>query len=292
MRKLFLAIAVIAIIAVSASIIFYACQKEKVNNNELKAVLPATEKENIDRLSSEIVQFHDYVIRKFIAEMYKPDDVFNEGYYLQLCDFLKYCIDEYSFSIMEREELKNTSFTYDEIQNMITTSKNDFDFSMFTCEGSDQDFDIIQLKCQRIDSIFPILLEISNTFEMFEVNYASFVNEELASIDKIANYAPIRFFADMYIGSFKTWNESLYTDSHKRQKSWWTDVKATASAVWSEIKPIVAADAGGALTGAMIGACYGAPGAVVGAVPGAASGAAIGAVTTSAGACIIELISR
>ena len=273
-------------VAIASILLFYGCKKDNSLIPVEKGMITQAEKDEIDNLSLEIVQFHDYAIRKFLDDLYVSGDIFNNEYYLKICESLKQSVDEYSFSYLKREELKNVSFTYDEIQKMMEAGDS-LDFPMCTCENFKPDVKIVKSKCQRIEDIFSVLLEEANTFDKFEdfkIQYTYLVNEELASIDNIETYIPIRFFADMYIGSFETWASYLYNDdNHKRQKAW-TDIVNKAKEVWTTIKPAVVADAAGAGVGAMAGACAGGV--------GAGPGAAIGAIGSSAGKAIETILSK
>ena len=305
-----------AIIILAGTIIFVGCKKEdlvKQNNTEkvekgrkcnaysiddiiddINVEYVYLDRNTINNISKEVAKCHDYMIRMLL----NSSDV---DYWRLNDDFIEWVYD------MEIEEMSNYPFEngeyFQQTNNKINISTlqqivyDIISMDNFSSEILSSYISTIYLNTENTDSWIE---EISNTFEEClsnSITYEEFVGTYSMNVDNITNtiendieYMCVRFYADMQIGSFQTWCDYLYgevsidMDTPKNTKSWWNKIKATAQEVWQDVKPVVIADAGGAVTGAMVGAAVGGV--------GAAPGAVITSVATSAGAATVELANR
>ncbi|MDR2836388.1 MAG: hypothetical protein LBV69_09425 [Bacteroidales bacterium] len=140
------------------------------------------------------------------------------------------------------------------------------------------DYLLISSKCKIIDKKAYDLFLVSNSLEEYKEKYFVFVKEELSTVTTINEYMSLRFFADVYMSSFESWGEYLYSNGSKAL-SWWEKTKQFAKDAWAELKPTVMADVGGAAGGALVGAAVGG----IGAIPGAAGGAVCTSVAVGIG---------
>ncbi|MDR1113271.1 MAG: hypothetical protein LBL18_05905 [Bacteroidales bacterium] len=280
-KKFFLALSV-AVVASGA--IFFACSKEEKANedkgNSKSAVVDS--KQQINNLSKEVAEIHDYVIQAYLADLYKSTDIFDEKYMNTVNPFIKASIQNYPFKYAKIEDFNDYTlqfFTYQDIRNILS---NGYNYSKYIKFESKADLSVIEKKCSIIEKKFQELFYVSSTLQEFETEYYAFVEKEIGSINNLDTYASIRFFADMYMSSFKTWCTYIYSGNEK-SSGWWDKVKKTAASVWNEIRPVVVADAAGAAVGALAG-CAPALATAGLSVPGAAlAGACLGSIDAGIG---------
>lgn len=134
---------------------------------------------------------------------------------------------------------------------------------------------LITTKYSNIDVKVPEIIEKSENFEEFRSDYLNFIEQELSDIQTKDEYMYVRFFADVYLSSIEYVTEFLFKDNSKGK--FWDTVKAA----WNIAKPIVAADASGAVAGAMAELVTG---------PGVVATGMGGACGCSAGYCVGQLI--
>lgn len=251
--------------------------------------------EEIDQISQEITTFHNDVINHFLSEMYKPNDVLDEAYILNLKKMILEQANNYEFKYLNKEYF-NDNLIKDNDFLFICGNDNGFNFSELDKYNEKGLYDVKMIESLSNECALKLqsLLYDSETTEEFEMQYNTYVSEVLSKVTDKNNYMCIRFYADMYMSSFITWSNYLYGGNEKGAKgsrlvgmAWKylkNNLKEHGKEIWNQVGDVVAADAGGAVLGAM-GGVY------VGGI-GAGPGAAIGATGNSACECVRRIIKR
>lgn len=279
MKKIF-----ILIIMATVLIIFAGCKNETETTNDGKIA----QFEEIDKISSEVAEFHTYTIKKYLKEIYSKEDIFDQKTAEKIVDFIEKEMFNYNFNYLKINNINHSffkTFDYFTIEKLISFGNIGYDLlklelnppNVKSSELNDHIANLntllIQTKCNNIEENILPLIEQSETFEEFQQNYLNYVKKELSNVQTIDEYQLIRIFADVFLSSIECWVEFFITNN---SKSWWGDawntVKETASDIWHEIKPYCKADAAGAIVGAGIGVWVDGIGAGPGAVVGGCSG--------------------
>lgn len=284
--------AIVSLVATTTGIFFYACQKD--DNLKENTSPSSSEKQisfaEIDAISSEVADFHGYAIKAFLNDMYKTTDVLDEEYTRKLNDFVCAFAQQYKWKHLNSKLFyqANIPLSHAELKQIIDDSNHD---------KMPKTSSTVSIKCRYIESKAKELFETSVSLQRFKIDFAQFVETELSDVTDTCEYFEIRIFADVFVNSLETWGEYMYGDIAKNacESSWWNKIKSTASDVWNNIKPVVAADANGAVVGAMgvlVASATAAP--VTGglSLSGIAVGAGGGAVVASAGSCVENIINR
>ena len=305
MRKFRVFAIILATALVAGVTIFYACTKDKE-----ETVMNFTE---IDKVSSDIADFHTYAMTKFLKEVCSNEDVVNQNTIDKLNHFIEKEVLNYDFKYLKFDastgHLSNI-YDYEMYQKICSTVAKGYDFSTFSSIKNTSTskatamlmpattttftmatvnnvvvapiYSLIERKCQNIENKMSSLVTTYNDFGQLKTAYLKYVTEELKDVTTTNDYTYLRCYADVYISSFEYWVNYYGT------KGWLKDT-------WNKVKEGVAVDAGGAVAGAIYGAYAGAVAGGVGAAPGAAAGAASGAVVgacaTSAGWAVTKVIS-
>jgi hypothetical protein len=273
----------VGLVAIISGIILYSCQKDTAR---LKSTIPKIESltfEDIDRISSEIADFHTFAMKKFLVEVYSEKDILDNNSVAKIVNFIEKEMRGYDYKYIQLDK-DNLDFSeilsLENIETMISFSKNNYDFSKLQLKLSNTqsselekylatlNTNVIQMKCNNIDSKVPAIIKESEDFEEFKLKYLNFVEKQLADVKTKDEYLYIRFFADVYLSSVEYVTEFLFNDNAKGK--FWEMVKEG----WNIAKPIVAADAEGAVGGAMVGMVTG-PGIVACGMGGACSNSMI-----------------
>jgi hypothetical protein len=278
----------VAVIALTVFVVFSSCNKEKENTDNKNQ--KSLQIEDINEISSEIAKFHTFAMKKFLTEIYSENDILDDNSVEKMVIFFKNEMINYDFKYIKLNK-DNMDFSeilsLENIETMISFSENSYDFSTLNLNLSNANSSelaiylatlntaLIKTKCSNIDVNVPNLIINSENFEEFRLNYLDFVENELSDIQTNDEYMYIRFFADVYLSSIEYVPEFLFKDNSKGK--FWDMLKEA----WEIAKPIVAADASGAVAGAMVGAVTG---------PGIVATGMAGACGSSAGYCVGQLI--
>lgn len=250
--------------------------------------------EKVNNYSSDICEFHNYSVTYLWDRLQGSSPLCDSAFLLQVRTIVGDLSRDYSFEYIERDGFLNSwdnSFFVNMCMDAMQTDTLDLSFEKSLYERPfNINCSLIERKANAAILVLEDLFYNSNTPDEMEVAYKRYVNGLLSDINNSYEYMCIKFYTDMYLSSFTTWCNILNGDrskvSLKKKDSWlsgaWKKVKAKAKETWKELKPVVSADAEGAVAGAMVGACAGG----VGAGPGAATGA----VATSTGKAVGMLI--
>jgi hypothetical protein len=291
MKKYYVTLVALAIMAASiGGIMMCSCHKDPVKSaiSELKSL----KIEDIDKISSEMADFHTFTMRKFLTEIYSEKDILDDNSVEKIVNFIKQEMRDYDFKYIQLNE-DNLNFSeflnLKNIKTMISLSENGYDLSgllnldLPSAQSSELKTYLaslntvaIQTKLNNIELNVPEIIGKSEDFEEFKSSYLKFVENELVDVQTHDEYMYIRIFADTYLSSFEYVTEFLFQGNSKGK--FWDTVKEA----WNQAKPIVAADASGAVMGAMLGVIGTGPGIVVGGMGGACAG--------SAGYCVGKLM--
>jgi len=252
--------------------------------------------EKVNNYSSDICGFHDYSVTYLWDRLQGSLPLCDSVFLLQVRAIVGDLSLEYSFEFIERGGFLNSwdnSFFVNMCMDAMQTDTLDLSLERSLYERQfDIDCSLIERKANEAVLVLEDLFYNSNTPDEMEIAYKRYVNGLLVNVGNSYEYMCIKFYTDMYLSSFTTWCNILNGDrskvSLKKKESWlagaWRKVKTKAKETWKELKPVVSADAEGAVAGAMAGACVGG----VGAGPGAASGA----VATSTGKAVGMLVDK
>ncbi len=286
----------ILLLVVFATFSFISCNEDQNNftQNKFQSAQIEHSYEQINLLSEEVSEFHNNVINYFLRELYKPTDVMNEEYLLNLRQMILDQAGNYDFKYMNKNDFNDELIEDDEFLLCCFNAMQYDTLNLSSLSHYNEDclfdFSLIEKKSNRCALELESLFYDSESPEEFESKYNAYIEEALGQVTDKYNYMCIRFYADMYMSSFITWSNYLFGESNQAKKpnGWlnktWDKAKAKAKKFWKDVKPIVAADAGGAVTGAMIGS--------VGGLPGAGAGAVKVGCATSAGQAVQNLINN
>lgn len=94
-----------------ATFIFTSCKEDQdvsfQNQNEVQNIKKDYTYEQIDLISQEISLFHNHVINHFLREIYKPGDVLNDDYILNLKQMIFDQVNNYEFKYLNKDDFKN-----------------------------------------------------------------------------------------------------------------------------------------------------------------------------------------
>ena len=192
------------------------------------------------------------------------------------------------------------------MESVENLQKNGYDFRCIQTSPEVMEYieelETIQISdlCVSINNEIKNLIEASETFENFEMSYNNFIQERLLFFREnslIEEYYYAKLYSDVYLSSIDYISYYLCGESKGPR---WDKFKSKLNEVWEEVKPIVAADAGGAVAGAITGAAAGAAvgaaaggvGAGPGALMGAKTGAVVGGCAQSAGKIVENFVNN
>lgn len=281
----------IFILLVTFVVAFVSCSDDdellRLNNKTLESSVE--NKEYIDKVSLEIASFHDYVITYFANDVYQQGIVINEEFFNDIRTIMIDMSKSYGFKYLDASLFSNYSLSgkdlmgmYDKISLHDTLNVSIIDRYNSTAISL-QHAERVSNDCiRKMEDIF----FDSKDFDDFYDAYYLYVNSQLNTVKDFYSYLCIRFYTDMYMSSFTTWCNYIYADNAikgSNNPSWWEKAKKKAKEVWNEVKPVVSADAQGAVAGAIRGAA-------TGGVAGAGVGAAGGALGISAAKCVGNIL--
>lgn len=285
-----------------ATFMFTSCKEEKDVFVQDQSGIQSNKKnydytyEEIDLMSQEIASFHNDAINYFLSEMYKPNDVLDKAYMLNLKKEMLEQANNYEFKYLNKEYIKDDLINDEDFLYICMGNENGFNFSKLDKYNEQGLYDIKMIESLSNECVLKLqsLLYDSETPEEFEMQYNTYVSEVLSKVTDKNNYMCIRFYADMYMSSFITWSNYLYGGNEEVTKgsrllgSAWTylkkGLKEHGKEIWNEVGDVVAIDAGGAVTGAMAGSAIGGV--------GAGPGAVVTGASCSAGECVRRIIKR
>ena len=247
---------------------------------------------DIDAMSEEIADFHDYFIHLFWDSIYKEGMTCDADFILAMRDIVNDKAKSYPFVFIDKNGFGKYYDDDSFVDLCFDAMKGDtLDLSYVENlygDKVDVNFALVEREANQAAAHLENLFYTSSTPEEMEAAYENYVEKRLGNMKTQQDYLCLRFYTDMYLSSFTTWCNILYgqNDGTKKSNWWksaWDKAKQTAKDVWKEVKPIVKADAKGAVTGAMVG--------LAGGAAGVGGGAVTGACVDSAGKCI-DNISR
>lgn len=272
----------------------FSCEKESEQNSfvSTKSSEYFSSTKDIDAMSEEIADFHDYFIHLFWDSIYKEGMTCDADLILAIRDIVNDKAKTYPFVYIDKSEFEKDEDDKSFVNLCFDAMKGDtLDLSYVENlygDKVDVNFALVEREANQAAAHLENLFYTSSTPEEMEAAYENYVEKRLGNMKTQQDYLCLRFYTDMYLSSFTTWCNILYgqNDGTKKsnwRKSAWDKAKQTAKDVWKEVKPIVKADAKGAVTGAMVG--------LAGGAAGVGGGAVTGACVDSAGKCI-DNISR
>ncbi len=273
----------------------FSCEKE--NNNQTRRVshnssLNELTINEIDAMATEIASFHSETMYDFLQNQCLSITVVNKSAYEEIIDYVAEKIRTQDFATVSIVDETIDDITQEMTWDLFCGASNvintDFDFTLLT-ELNDNigavveniDVSLLENNCKKVDNQAYSIIEQSSSFEDFTSRMSSLIKdslETLSSNNKKDEYFYSKLFVDVYMSSIDYITQYLYGDQKGPR---WDKFKSVAKQVWNDVRPIVAADAEGAVTGAMIGAATG---------PGVAAGAMAGGCGQSAGYCVGKLI--
>lgn len=270
----------------------FSCEKESEQNSFefTKSSVGFSSTDDIDAMSEEITDFHDYFIHFFWDNIYKEGMTCDADFILAMQDIVNDKAKVYPFVYIDKSGFEkdddDDSFVNLCFDAMKGDTLNLSYVEMLYGDKVDVNFALVEREANQAAIHLENLFYTSSTPEQMEAAYEKYVEQRLGNMKTQQDYLCLRFYTDMYLSSFTTWCNILYgqNDGTKKSNWWksaWDKAKKTAKNVWKEVKPVVKADATGAAAGALVGLSA----AGVGAGPGAASGALGG----SLGACVNNL---
>ena len=304
MKRIFkLSIALIAVVLVAGAGIFWACQKEKIEKMDFT---------EIDKVSSDIADFHTYAMTKILNNPHLYEDAESKNSIDKLNDFIIKEMLNYDFKYLKIEANTTPSsyiFDYSAYKEIASIVEKGYDFSKISNAVNTTNsksisaaartntelvvvnntvptpsYNLIERKCQNIENKMSSLVTIYNDFGQLQTAYLKFVAEELKDVTFINDYTYLRYYADVYISSFEYW------------VNYYSGTKGKLGDIWNKVKVGVGVDAagaiGGAIGGAVGGAVVGSLAGGVGAGPGAAVGAVGGAISCGIGASATYAITN
>lgn len=256
MKKLFLIISIVII----AGSVFVGCEKES-SNQETKN-LQDLNFDMIDDYSDDISNFHYYFMDKYIRNLNHTNNA-------PLNSLLKDELSKFDFKnihITNETYYYIDNYTNDNINKLINelVSKNfSFNTLMIDYNLANIDTTLLSLILKEIDANFMNILTQSTSEYDFMNTYKKFVTNKLSTLrepQKKFEYICAKFFADIYLSSFDYVTEYYFSTDSKGKK--WENFKGMVKEAWNNVKPIVYADAAGAVIGAIEGAAAGPEGIV------------------------------
>mgnify|MGYP004552061997 FL=1 len=272
----------------------FSCEKESEQNSFefTKSSVGFSSTDDIDAMSEEIADFHDYFIHLFWDSIYKEGMTCDADFILAMRDIVNDKAKSYPFVFIDKNGFGKYYDDDSFVDLCFDAMKGDtLDLSYVENlygDKVDVNFALVEREANQAAAHLENLFYTSSTPEEMEAAYENYVEKRLGNMKTQQDYLCLRFYTDMYLSSFTTWCNILYgqNDGTKKSNWWksaWDKAKQTAKDVWKEVKPIVKADAKGAVTGAMVG--------LAGGAAGVGGGAVTGACVDSAGKCI-DNISR
>ena len=278
MNKINIIISTLIISTIFASaILFVSCNKNEIPREIID------EFAEIDKFSAEVGDFHTFALKKYLEEVYSEDDVLNEEMFEEITNFIKREILSYNFKhikIDKNNAAFSNIFDYATMTKILSIGRGHSDLSVFTRTNSngkssedavlpdDLNIVLIEQKTKVIDDSLAVLVERSNTFDEFKVNFLNFSIKELANIQTeqtLNEYMYLRYFADTYLSSIEVWGE-FFTDLDDITDDWYDPARRGWGSFWNAVKPHVLTDAKGAAVGALMCAAGGPKAALAGAM--------------------------
>lgn len=272
----------------------FSCEKESEQNSFefTKSSVGFSSTDDIDAMSEEITDFHDYFIHFFWDNIYKEGMTCDADFILAMRDIVTDKAKAYPFVYIDKSGFEKDDDDDSFVNLCFDAMKGDtLDLSreeMLYGDKVDVNFALVEKEANQAAAHLENLFYTSSTSEKMEVAYERYVKQRLGNMKTQQDYLCLRFYTDMYLSSFITWCNILYGQdgSAAKESNWWSstwkEVKQTAKEVWNEVKPIVNSDAKGAVKGAIKG--------LVGGVSGVGTGALKGACTSSAGQCVKNIV--
>ena len=271
----------------------FSCEKESEQNSFefTKSSVGFSSTQDIDAMSEEITDFHDYFIHFFWDNIYKEGMTCDADFILAMRDIVTDKAKSYPFVYIDKSGFgkydDDDSFVNLCFDGMKGDTLNLSYVEMLYGDKVDVNFALVEREANQAVAYLENLFYTSSTPEQMEAAYEKYVEQRLGNMKTQQDYLCLRFYTDMYLSSFTTWCNILYgqNDGTKKSNWWksaWDKAKQTAKDVWKEVKPIVKADAKGATTGAMVG--------LAGGAAGVGGGAVSGACIESAGKCIDNIL--
>jgi len=202
----------------------------------------------------------------------------------------EYTLD-YSFNEIvlpeSSSEMVSSTITFDFYKKVNYFSTNSYSFNSLSnssyLPATLQSIDLTRLSdfFSSIDKNVCNIIEESQSFEDFTVLYANFVQVTLHQLKADGlkeDYFYAKLFSDVYVSSLD-YIANYLCDQSKGPR--WDRFKGMLKEAWEIARPIVAADAGGAVVGAMAGSVSG---------PGLVATGMAGACGASAGKCVENLV--
>lgn len=272
----------------------FSCEKESEQNSfvSTKSSEYFSSTKDIDAMSEEIADFHDYFIHLFWDSIYKEGMTCDADFILAMRDIVTDKAKAYPFVYIDKSGFEKDDDDDSFVNLCFDAMKGDtLDLSreeMLYGDKVDVNFALVEREANLAVAYLENLFYTSSTPEEMEASYERYVKQRLGNMKTQQDYLCLRFYTDVYLSSFTTWCNILYGQDGNaaKESNWWSstwkEIKQTAKEVWNDVKPVVKSDAKGAVKGAIKG--------VLGGVAGVGTGALKGACTSSAGQCIKDIV--
>lgn len=262
MTKKILSIATIAILAVGTAM-FISCEKEGDVSSIVKetnytiSTKSSEDIAGIDKMSSEIADFHDIAMDAWIYKMGSDVTPWDENYYAKVIDLLKSVANQYNFSELDRSfllhELTTNAKTYNMIADIATGPEDDFIAYFTNTPQSTLNNNLVLQKTNTIFDSLEILFVTAKSYDEFEKRYTMMVDFQVSDISNKDDYAAVRFYSDLALSSLNTWGNYFFGTNEyakaKDKKKWFENVCASLKYTWDNyLKEPVKADAVGGLS--------------------------------------------
>lgn len=282
---------ILALTVVFTSAILMGCGKEKVKT--AAQPLSVYSFDEIDLITQEMSYFHADYMTYFLNSIY-PNietidsasyDIVRESICGKMLDYpFKQCSICDSLCYLAISKIPLSLY-----HNITEFSQSSYDFSLLTDVESLKDM-ILTLETDAltdffvsVDSVVPSIINSSKSFNDFKGAYCEYVKQTLFAMKNNRmkeEYFYAKLFSETYLSSIYYISSYLYGGN---KGPGWDRFKGMLREAWEIARPVVAADAGGAVVGAMAGTVTG---------PGIVATGMAGACSSSAGYCVEELINR
>ncbi len=246
-------------------------------------------REKMNSCSSEVAGFHRQFVNDFINNYFEKtlteDEDSYQAFLLKLNDSI--CNYEFEKVKIDGDPLKRFPFLLDFNWfrcYLITFFKLDLDCSLKSVNASANskvpykvDIDNLCSDLNKIETFFDAYIQKSSSYDNFkELTGDLFV--DIVTTKNYLEYLLLKLYYDIFVDSVDIWSNYIIKG---KKSATWDAVKSG----WDDIKPYVAADAGGAVAGGL----YGIEGGLVGVLIGALVGAAVTSIAKGAETAVLNV---
>ena len=260
---------------ISLLLLFVGCENEILNNKSLhNQYINNYTTEEIDLIVSEMATFHQTYMVGFldsICPTIDSEDSLSSFNLIMISiqqTMLDYNFQEIDIPISNYVESNSNIISLPLINDVALFWQNNFDFA-FLQNNSEliQHLDMSEIGFiadffRIIDLNVLPMIEKSDSFEDFRNSFSSFIQSNLSDCLVFSSkemYFYAKLYAEIYLSSIDYFTNFMYEQDKGPR---WEKFKGTLKEAWEITRPIVTADAVGAVFGAMAGTITG-PGIVV-----------------------------